>query len=56
MADSYITHLSWTVKELKTEVAINESIIRTIEEIQELWRARVLTDREYIEIGERIGW
>ena len=56
MTDSYIKHLSWVVKELTTEIAIYNSVIRAIEEIQDLWRSGVLTDQEYVEISDRIGW
>lgn len=50
------THHRETIKRLKTEIAINHSIIRTIEEIQEMHESGVLPDREFIALCKRIGW
>ena len=44
------------IRRLHTEIKINESIIRTIEEIQSMNECGILTDREFITISERIGW
>ena len=47
--------LSWA-KRNRTEIAINEAIIRTIEEILSLHEDGLLSDLEYIEVCRRIGW
>lgn len=44
------------IRRLDTEIKIEKSIIRTIDEIQSLNEDGILTDREFIEISERIGW
>lgn len=48
--------LRFALQRAKTNIKINESIIHAIREIQDLWRSGVLTDREFVEISERIGW
>ena len=53
---SELTHLRWTIEKLTIDIEINDSILRTIDEIKDLWRSGVLTDREYVEISKRIGW
>lgn len=57
MADNIeIVLCRFAVQRAKTMIKINESIIYAIREIQDLWRSGVLTDREFVEISERIGW
>lgn len=57
MADNIeIVLLDFAYKQAKTMIKINNSIIYTIREIQDLWRSGVLTDREFVEISNRIGW
>lgn len=46
----------FAIQQAKTMIKINESIIHAIREIQDLWRSGVLTDREFVEISNRIGW
>ena len=48
--------LCFAFQQAKTNIKINESIIHAIREIQGLWRSGVLTDREFVEISDRIGW
>ena len=50
------THFRETVKRFKTEIEINNSIIRVIGEIQAMNEDGILTDREFVEISNRIGW
>ena len=54
--DSYMTHLAWVIRELKTEIEIHKSIIRTIEEIRAMKEDGVLSSFEWLEISKRIGW
>lgn len=57
MADNIeIVLCRFAFQRAKTMIKINESIIHAIREIQDLWRSGVLTDREFVEISERIGW
>lgn len=57
MADNIeIVLLHFAFQQARTDIKINESIIHTIREIQDLWRSGVLTDREFVEISDRIGW
>lgn len=57
MADNIeIVLLDFAYQQTKTMIKINESIIHAIREIQDLWRSGVLTDREFVEISNRIGW
>ncbi len=57
MADNIeIVLCRFALRRAKTMIEINESIIHTIREIQDLWRSGVLTDREFVEISNRIGW
>lgn len=57
MADNIeIVLLRFAVQQARTDIKINQSIIREIREIQDLWRSGVLTDREFVEISDRIGW
>ena len=57
MADNIeIVLLYFAYQQTKTMIKINESIIHAIIEIQDLWRSGVLTDREFVEISNRIGW
>ena len=46
----------FAIQQANTMIKINESIIHAIREIQDLWRSGVLTDREFVEISNRIGW
>lgn len=46
----------FALQQVETMIKINESIIHTIREIQDLWRNGVLTDPEFVEIIDRIGW
>lgn len=57
MADNIkIVLLDFAYQQAKTMIKINNSIIYTIRGIQDLWRSGVLTDREFVEISNRIGW
>lgn len=57
MADNIkIVLLDFAYQQAKTMIKINNSIIYTIREIQDLWRSGVLTNREFVEISNRIGW
>ena len=57
MADNIkLVLLHFAIQQAKTNIKINDSIIHTIKEIQDLWRSGVLTDREFIDISDRIGW
>lgn len=57
MADNIkLVLLHFSIQQSRTNIEINESIIHAIREIQDLWRSGVLTDREFIEISDRIGW
>lgn len=57
MADNIeIVLCRFAIQQARTDIEINQSIIRAIREIQDLWRSGVLTDREFVEISDRIGW
>lgn len=57
MADNIeIVLCRFAIQQAKTMIEINESIIHAMREIQDLWRSGVLTDREFVEISNRIGW
>jgi hypothetical protein len=57
MADNIeIVLCCFAIRQAKTIIKINESIIHAIREIQDLWRSGVLTDSEFVEISNRIGW
>lgn len=54
--DLEITLIHFGIRQARTCIKINESIISAIKEIQDLWRMGILTDGEFVEISERIGW
>lgn len=57
MADDIkFVFLCFGIRQAKTIIKINESIIQTITEIQAMHKDGILTDREFVEISERIGW
>ena len=54
--DLEIELIHFGIQQARTRIKINESIISAIKEIQDLWRMGILTDSEFVEISDRIGW
>ena len=46
--------LAWAISDCKTKIAINEAIIKTIKEIRAMLDCGLLTNREFVDIWDRI--
>ena len=48
--------IEWRMEQLEARIAINKAAIKTIEELISLRNVGLLTNKEYQDIWERIGW
>lgn len=46
--------LAWAIRDCKTRIAINEAVIKTINEIRDMLDCGFLTDREFVDVWNRI--